>query len=81
MLFRSSCSETGLCYGRLFLVDSGGGAQLQLSLEMMVSLPHDWTPDSRQIAYDDGSRIVIADTSGNPKALAQGNHPKWQPMP
>lgn len=75
-----SCSETGLCYGRLFLVESWGGAQLQLSLEMMINLPLDWTPDSKKLAYDDGSRIVIADTTGNPKALAQGNHPKWQPV-
>ncbi|MFN0084202.1 MAG: TolB family protein [Blastocatellia bacterium] len=75
-----SCSETGLCYGRLFLVESWGGPQLQLSLEMMINLPLDWTADSKHLAYDDGSRIVIADTTGNPKALAQGNHPKWQPV-
>jgi Tol biopolymer transport system component len=76
-----SCSETGLCYGRLFLVEAWGGAQLQLSLEMMINIPTGWTPDSRSLAYDDGSRIVVADTTGNPKALAEGNHPKWQPMP
>ncbi len=76
-----SCSETGLCYGRLFLVEAWGGAQLQLSLDMMVSIPTDWTPDSKSLVYDDGSRIVVADTTGNPKALGEGNRPKWQPMP
>ncbi len=76
-----SCSETGLCYGRLFLVDSWGGAQLQLSFEMMINLPGEWTSDSKLLVYDDGSRIVVADTNGNSRALAGGHHPKWQPMP
>jgi Tol biopolymer transport system component len=75
-----SCSETGLCYGRLFLVDAWGGAQLQLSIEMMVSVPLEWTHDGRLLVYDDGSSVVVADTNGNPKALANGHHPKWQPM-
>ncbi len=75
-----SCSETGLCYGRLFLVDSWGGAQLQLSIEMMINIPLEWSRDARLLIYDDGSRIVVADTKGNPKALAEGHHPKWQPL-
>lgn len=75
-----SCSETGLCYGRLFLVDAWGGAQLQLSIEMMINVPNEWTPDNKLLVYDDGNRIVIADTNGNPKALAEGHHPKWQPL-
>jgi len=75
-----SCSETGLCYGRLFLVDSWGGAQLQLSIEMMINLPGEWASDSKLLVYDDGSRIVVADTNGNPRALAEGHHPKWQPQ-
>jgi Tol biopolymer transport system component len=74
-----SCSETGLCYGRLFLVDAWGGAQLQLSFEMMINLPSDWSNDSKLLVYDDGSRIVVADTNGNPRALAPGHHPRWQP--
>src|SRR5262245_33523673 len=74
-----SCSEAGLCYGRLFLVDAWGGAQLQLSYEMMIDLPGEWSVDNKLLVYDDGSRIVIADTNGNPTALANGNHPKWQP--
>src|SRR5262245_39845754 len=75
-----SCSETGLCYGRLFLVEAWGGAQLQLSLDMMVNIPSEWTPDSKSLAYDAGSRIVFADATGNPKALSEGNRPKWQPV-
>lgn len=76
-----SCSETGLCYGRLFLVDAWGGAQLQLSTEMMINLPVEWAKDSKLLVYDDGSRIVVADTNGNPRALAEGRNPKWQPLP
>jgi Tol biopolymer transport system component len=76
-----SCSETGLCYGRLFLVDAWGGAQLQLSTEMMINLPVEWARDSKLLVYDDGSRIVVADTNGNPRALAEGRNPKWQPLP
>lgn len=76
-----SCSETGLCYGRLFLASAWGGAQLQLSLEMMINVPNEWSPDNKLLVYDDGSKIVVADTNGNPKALAEGHHPKWQPAP
>ncbi|MGH9768508.1 MAG: hypothetical protein ACREAB_13840 [Blastocatellia bacterium] len=76
-----SCSETGLCYGRLFLVDAWGGAQLQLSVEMTINLPGEWSHDSKLLVYDDGSKIVVADTNGNPRALAEGHHPKWQPRP
>ncbi len=75
-----SCSETGLCYGRLFLVDSWGGAQLQLSIDMMVNIPLEWTRDGKLLVYDDGSSVVVANTKGNPKALADGHHPKWQPL-
>lgn len=74
-----SCSETGLCYGRLFLVEAFGGAQLQLSMEMMVNLPSEWTGDGKLLVYDDGSRVIAADTQGFPKALTEGNHPKLQP--
>jgi Tol biopolymer transport system component len=75
-----SCSETGLCYGRLFLVDFLGNAQLQLSLDMMVSLPLEWDQQSNWLIYDDGSEIVLADTKGETRRLADGNHPKWQPL-
>jgi len=76
-----SCSETGLCYGRLFLVDAWGGAQLQLSVEMMINVPGEWAQGNKLLIYDDGSKIVVADTNGNPRALAEGHHPKWQPLP
>jgi Tol biopolymer transport system component len=76
-----SCSETGLCYGRLYLVEGWGGAQLQLSIDMMVNVPGEWTADADLLVYDDGSRIVATDTNGYPKALSEGNHPKWQPGP
>jgi len=74
-----SCSETGLCYGRLYLAPAWGGAQLQLSIEMMINVQGEWARDNKLLVYDDGSRVVVADTNGNPKAFAEGHHPKWQP--
>ncbi len=74
------CSEIGLCSGRLFLVDAFGGPQLQLSIDMMVSVPNGWTSDGDLLVYDDGSRVVVADTQGFPKALTEGHHPKCQPV-
>lgn len=73
------CSEIGLCYGRLFLVEAFGGPQLQLSIEMMVNIPNGWATDGDLLVYDDGSRVVVADTQGYPKALTDGHNPKWQP--
>lgn len=75
-----SCSESGLCYGRLFLVDAWGGQQLQLSIEMMINLPVEWASDNKLLVYDDGSRVVVSDTKGNPRALAEGHYPKWRPQ-
>ncbi len=74
------CSEIGLCSGRLFLVEAFGGPQLQLSIDMMVNVPNGWTFDGNLLVYDDGSRVVVADTQGFPKALTEGHHPKWQPV-
>ena len=76
-----SCSEAGLCYGRLFLIDAWGGAQRQLSSEMMIDLPGEWSNDNNLLVYDDGSRIVVADVNGNLRTLTEGHHPKWQPTP
>ncbi|MGH9755057.1 MAG: TolB family protein [Blastocatellia bacterium] len=76
-----SCSEAGLCYGRLFLVDAWGGAPRRLSSEMMVDLPGEWSNDNKLLVYDDGSKIVVAGPDGNPRTLAEGHHPKWQPLP
>ncbi|HZF41396.1 MAG TPA: hypothetical protein VE715_21410 [Blastocatellia bacterium] len=84
-----SCSESGLCYGRLVLVDAWGGAQRQLSSEMMVDLPGEWasewsgewSEDNYLLVYDDGSKIVVAGADGNLRTLAEGHHPKWRPAP
>jgi Tol biopolymer transport system component len=73
------CSDIGLCSGRLYLVEGFGGAQLQLSVETMVNLPSEWTSEGNLLVYDDGNRVIVADTLGVPKALAEGNHPKCQP--
>jgi Tol biopolymer transport system component len=74
-----SCSESGLCYGQLFLVETWGGAQLQLSTDMMINVPGEWTSDGSLLVYDDKNRIVATDTNAYPKALSDGNRPKWQP--
>ncbi|MBO0724205.1 MAG: hypothetical protein J2P52_01285 [Blastocatellia bacterium] len=86
-----SCSGSGLCYGRLVLVNAWGGPQRQLSSEMMVDLPAEWASewaagragewsnDACLLVYDDGGRIVVADSSGGKRTLAEGNHPRWRP--
>jgi WD40-like Beta Propeller Repeat len=76
-----SCSESGLCYGRLVLVDAWGGAQRQLSSEMMIDLPGEWSNDNNLLVYDDGARIVVADAHGNLRTIAEGHHPRWRPTP
>jgi Tol biopolymer transport system component len=74
-----SCSDSGLCYGRLVMADAWGGAQRQLSSEMMVDLPGEWSSDSGLLVYDDGDKIVISGADGNPRTLAEGRRPKWRP--
>jgi Tol biopolymer transport system component len=74
-----SCSDSGLCYGRLLIADAWGGAQRQLSSEMMVDLPSEWTDDDCLLVYDDGNRIMVAGAGGNLKTLAEGRRPRWQP--
>jgi Tol biopolymer transport system component len=76
-----SCSESGLCYGRLVLVDPRARAQRQISSEMMIDLPGEWSNDNNLLVYDDGSKIVIADAHGNLRTLAEGHHPRWRPTP
>src|SRR5215813_357581 len=76
-----SCSESGLCYGRLVLVEAWGGAQHQLSSEMMIDLPGEWSNDKNLLVYDDSARVVVADAHGNLRTLAEGHHPRWQPAP
>ncbi len=80
-----SCSETGLCYGKLYLVEMWGGAARQLSLDMMISLPTEWNLAERSLTqnllvYDDENEIVLSDQAGLTRRLAQGSRPKWQPL-
>ncbi|NOT60416.1 MAG: hypothetical protein HOP19_09350 [Acidobacteria bacterium] len=75
-----SCSETGLCYGRLYLVEMWGGAPRQLSLDMMISLPGEWNPSQTLLVYDDETEIVLSDKAGQTRRLASGSRPKWQPF-
>lgn len=75
-----SCSDT-LCYGRLFMVNVWSGVLYQLSREMTVNIPMEWSPDNRMLAYDDAGQIILADVSGQMRRLAEGNKPKFQPQP
>jgi len=75
-----SCSQVGLCYGRLFLVDAWGGPQYRLSLEMTVNIPTAWNREGTLLVYDDGGQVLLADTRGQIKRIAEGNRPKWQPV-
>lgn len=75
-----SCSDSGLCYGRLVMADAWGGAQRQLSSEMMVDLPSEWKDDDCLLVYDDGNRIVVTGPDGAMRTLTEGHHPRWQPI-
>lgn len=75
-----SCSEGGLCAGKMYLVDTWGGAQLQLALEMTANLAQEWNHEKNLLVYDDGGKILISDPLGQVKQLAEGNLPKWQPV-
>lgn len=75
-----SCSEFGLCYGHIFLLDLRSGVQYQLTREMTVSVPLEWSSDCTLLAYDDGGQIVVADTAGRIRRLTEGNRPKFQPQ-
>ncbi|MBV8771895.1 MAG: PD40 domain-containing protein [Deltaproteobacteria bacterium] len=74
-----SCSELGLCFGRTYLVDAGGGAQLQLALEMAANLAIEWNQAGTLLVYDDGGQVLLSDTHGQIKLLSEGNQPRWQP--
>lgn len=75
-----SCSDSGLCYGHLFLTSAWGGVQLQLSSEMMIGVSQEWNSAGNLFVFDDGSKVVLTDTKGSQKTLTEGNHPKWQPV-
>lgn len=73
-----SCSETGLCYGYLYLIDSLGGVAQKLSQEMVVAVAVDWAPDGKRIVMEDGGQIVVVEIGGDKRRLTEGNRPKWQ---
>lgn len=74
-----SCSEFGLCSGRMYLVDAWGGAQLQLAAAPTASLSQEWNAEKSLMIYDDNGQIVISDTKGQLKSIGEGIQPKWQP--
>ena len=74
-----SCSEFGLCYGRIYLVDSWGGRQQRLSEEMVVNPAVEWTSDSKRFVFEDGGHITTGEIGQTVKRLAEGSRPKWRP--
>lgn len=74
-----ACSEFGLCSGKMYLVDAWGGAQLQLATAMTANLSQEWNHEKSLLVYDDNGQVVISDTQGQVKTLAEGTQPKWQP--
>ena len=74
-----SCSEFGLCSGKMFMVEAWGGTQLQLATELTAGISQAWNPTRSQLIYDDGGKVILADTQGQVKQLALGNQPRWQP--
>ncbi len=74
-----ACSEFGLCSGKMYLVDAWGGAQLQLATALTANLSQEWNQEKSLLIYDDNGQVVISDTQGQVKTLAEGTQPKWQP--
>lgn len=74
-----SCSEFGLCSGKMYLVNAWGGTQLQLATALTASLSQEWKYDKSALVYDDNGQVVVSDTHGQVKTLAEGAQPKWQP--
>ena len=74
-----ACSEFGLCSGKMYLVDAWGGAQLQLATAMTANLSQEWNQERSLLVYDDNGQVVLSDTQGQVKTLAEGTQPKWQP--
>jgi Tol biopolymer transport system component len=74
-----SCSEMGLCYGRVYLVDSWSGRQQRLSEEMVVTPAVDWAPDSKRFVFEDGGHITIGEVGQTVRRLTEGSRPKWRP--
>lgn len=76
-----SCSESGLCYGQLFIVDSFTGRTHRLSQGMMVGLDASWNRSGTKLLFEDDGKIFLSSTTGESRVLAEGNRPRWQPMP
>ena len=75
-----TCSEFGMCSGKMYLVDAWGGAQLQLAIAPIANLSQEWNSERSLLVYDDNGQVVVSDTLGQLKKLAEGNQPKWQPV-
>jgi hypothetical protein len=74
-----SCSEAGFCFGRMYLVSRWGGPPLQLAGEATTNLSAEWDGAGALLAYDDQGRVLVADTRGQIRQIAEGNQPRWQP--
>ncbi len=75
-----SCSDSGLCYGQLFLTDSWTGRQRRLSQGMMIGLEASWDKAGSDLLFEDAGKIMITSFAGEARRLAEGNRPKWQPV-
>ena len=75
-----TCSEYGMCSGKMYLVDAWGGGQLQLALAPIANLSQEWNSERSLLVYDDNGQVVVSDTLGQLKKIAEGNQPKWQPV-
>lgn len=75
-----SCSDFGLCSGRMFLVDAWGGSQSQLATALAAGLSQEWNQEKNRMLYDDNGQIVISDTHGQLQAIGEGIQPRWQPV-
>ena len=77
-----SCSESGLCYGQLFMVDSFTGKTQRVSQGMMVGLDVAWNKQGTTLLFEDNGRVFLSGTvSVEPRLIAEGNRARWQPTP
>ncbi|HYE73362.1 MAG TPA: hypothetical protein VEF04_08525 [Blastocatellia bacterium] len=75
-----SCSETGICFGRMYLINRWGGPALQLAVDMTTNLSAEWNRTGTMLVYDDQGQILVSDIHGQIKPIAEGNQPRWQPI-
>ena len=76
-----SCSDSGLCYGQLFIIDSSNGAIRRLSQGMMVGLDTTWDKSGTRLLFEDAGKVMFTTPTGEPRVIAEGNRPRWQPRP